>query len=196
VIPPVEYVQSLRIVDSRNRFAARSASVLPNGFSISTVGRVSDDAEFVLEEERNRRRRPSNRGDAERSAPLASTEPRGVEVGLDLIPFLDDASMALINGTWLLCRSRVAEHASVGKETGELHFACLQDDGTGVQYWSAETTEGEPPRRGDQQTGLICRSRETIILNMASRSTSILLRSSRNQAMEILQSRHNTPSWS
>jgi hypothetical protein len=100
VTPPVEYVQSLRIVDNRNRFAARKASILLDGFSTSTVGSVSEEIELALEEERNRRRRPSNRGDADRSCPLASTEPRGVEVGLALILVVGDASMVPLLETW------------------------------------------------------------------------------------------------
>lgn len=151
VTPPVEYVQSLRIVDSRNRFAARNASVLPDGFSASTLGSVSEDAELIVEEERNRLRRPSNRGDAERSCPLASTEPRGVVLGLDFIPFGGDASMVPVGGSWLLRRSRVIAHASVDHATGVLHFACLQDAGIYWQPWSAGPMEGETLRRSEWQ---------------------------------------------
>ena len=122
--PPVEYVQSFRIVDSRNRFAARNASVLPDGFSTSTVGNVSEEAEFAFEEERKRRRRPSNRGDAERSCPLTSTEQRDGDFGLGIIPLVGDASMTLLVAMWFLYRSRVAEHASVSHVAGVLQFSC------------------------------------------------------------------------
>ena len=157
--PPVEYVQSFRIVDSRNRFAARNASVLPDGFSTSTVGNVSEEAEFAFEEERKRRRRPSNRGDAERSCPLTSTEQRDGEFGLDIIPLVGDASMTLVGAMWSFCRPGVAKHPIVtcSHAAGVLQFSCCAVSvSTGVVVSRPYERRNIKSERRNKQTDLVC----------------------------------------
>jgi hypothetical protein len=100
--------------------AALKASVLPDGFSASTVGSVSEETELALEEVRNLRRKPSNRGEFDRSRALVSVESRDVEPGPPLVPPAADEPMILdlcmyenLCGSW----SRVTEHVSAGHGT-------------------------------------------------------------------------------